>query len=136
MAANDKGSRRWKMDCRKGEKREPSYYKKGRNMSLDKALPLIVEAMKKGVGAHSTEGWLSELFYAEPIGIYLDIKTHIVKQAFHKLNLKGIVSQREIWTTKNISGFMHTRLDYCDDVIQWEAKRYYVDLDKLRDFKC
>lgn len=139
LRANHKSVRRWKCDSPRyeGAKRDKVYNNKPKKITPEKALPLVVEAMKQGHGSHakpdseSNHQFLQEIFYAELLAIHLNIPTHIVKQVFHKLNLKGILSKRELWGA-NAS---HTRNDY-DDVIQWEAKRYYVYPEKLRNFKC
>lgn len=139
LRANHKSVRRWKCDSPRyeGAKRDKVQQNKPKKITPEKAFPLVVNVMKQGIGSHSkpdpesNNKYLQEIFYAELIAIHLNIQTHIVKQVFHKLNLLGILSKRELWEANS----MHTRNDY-DDVIQWEAKRYYVYPEKLRDFKC
>lgn len=133
LRANHKSVRRWKFDGPRYDraKREKIPQRKPKKMKPEQAFPLVVEAMKNGHGSHAgpdsdSSQYLQEIFYAELIAIHLNIQTHIVKQVFHKLNLLGVLTTRELWKPNE----MHTRNDY-DDVIQWEAKRYYVYPDKL-----
>ena len=60
--------------------------------------------------------------YAEEVAEHFKIKTHIVKQVFHKLNLEGTLSQAHNWRRTA----MHTRNDpYGDVVVNWGATWYY-----------
>lgn len=122
--------RRWVFDePRRGQskKRTKMFYPKGKKMSVDKAFGIVVKALLEGKGLHPTVDYI---WYAEKLAIDCNLRVDTVRQVLHKLNLEGCCSKRIIWDSR---WAMHTRLDYMDQVVLWEAKQYRVDMDKLKE---
>lgn len=122
--------RRWVFDePRRGQskKRTKMFYPKGKKMSVDKAFGIVVKALLEGKGLHPTVDYI---WYAEKLAIDCNLRVDTVRQVLHKLNLEGCCSNRIIWDSR---WAMHTRLDYMDQVVLWEAKQYRVDMDKLKE---
>lgn len=122
--------RRWVFDePRRGQskKRTKMFYPKGKKMSVDKAFGIVVKALLEGKGLHPTVDYI---WYAEKLAIDCNLRVDTVRQVLHKLNLEGFCSKRIIWDSR---WAMHTRLDYMDQVVLWEAKQYRVDMDKLKE---
>lgn len=125
--------RRWVFDePRRGEpkKRTKMFYPKGKKMSVDKAFGIVVKALLEGKGLHPTVDYI---WYAEKLAIDCNLRVDTVRQVLHKLNLEGCCSKRILWNDHIMLGAMHTRLDWGDQVVLWEAKQYRVDMDKLKE---
>lgn len=126
---NDNDCRRWVFDTpRNNKKRAKTYFPKGKRLTVQKAYPIIVKALLEGKGLHPTA---KHIWYAETLSIDCNIHVDIVRQVFHKLNLEGCCSKRKIWNSRIFP--MHTRYDYGDQVVLWEAKQYYIDIEKLKE---
>lgn len=127
--------RRWVFDePKRGEskKRTKTYYPKGKKVSVDKAFDIVVQGLLDGKGLHPSVDFI---WYAEKLAIECNLRVDTVRQVLHKLNLEGCCSKRRIWYSAGGHGLgcMHTRLDYMDQVVLWEAKQYSVYMDKLKE---
>lgn len=125
--------RRWVFDePRRGEskKRTKMYYPKGRKMSVDKAFDIVVQGLLEGKGVHPSVDYI---WYAEKLAIECNLRVDTVRQVLHRLNLAGCCSKRKLWNDHVLLGAMHTRLDLGDQVVLWEAKQYYIDMEKLKE---
>lgn len=122
--------RRWVFDepkRGKSKKRTKMYYPKGKKVSVDKAFDIVVQGLLDGKGMHPSVDYI---WYAEKLAIDCNLRVDTVRQVLHKLNLEGCCSNRIIWDSRWAK---HTRLDYMDQVVLWEAKQYRVDMDKLKE---
>lgn len=129
IPSNDSAYRRW-IDNGTKKKRPKTYFPKGKKMPFDKAFDIVVQMLLSGKGMHPTVDYI---WYAEKIATECNIHVDIVRQVLHKLNLEGCCSKRILWDGRGGLFAMHTRLDYGDAVVPWEAKRYHVYMDKLRN---
>jgi hypothetical protein len=130
---NESTYRRWCYNTHAlvGKKREKTYFPKGKKMSVDKAFDIIVKGLLDGKGLHPSVDYI---WFAEKIAAECNVHVDIVRQVLHRLNLAGCCSRRRIWNSRSWSSTMHTRLDmHGDDPVQWEAKQYNIDLEKLRE---
>lgn len=131
----ERSYRRWIFDEPRGgqsKKRTKTYHPKGKKMSVEKAFDIVVQALFDGKGVHPS---VDHYWYAEKLAIECNLRVDTVRQVFHKLNLEGCCSKRIIWYSAggHWGGCMHTRLDYMDQVVMWEAKKYEVYMDKLTE---
>lgn len=127
--------RRWIFDdpsTGQPKKRAKTFHPKGKKMSVDKAFDIVVQGLLNGKGLHPSS---KEIWYAEKLAIECNLRVDTVRQVLHRLNLEGCCSKRIIWYSAggHWGGCMHTRLDYMDQVVMWEAKKYYVYMDKLTE---
>jgi len=130
---NEKCYRRWIFDGNhyKGQKRPKMHFPDGKKMSLEKAFDVIVAGLLDGKGLHPSVDYI---WYAEKLSVECNVHINLVRQVLHKLNLEGCCSKRKLWNTHYWGGAMHTRLDpHGDDPVQWEGKRYSIDLKKLKE---
>lgn len=125
-------SRRW-WKAAKGEKRYKLKFSPKKKYSDDVA---YAKVLKHLTDMYSTkENYVS--LYAETISASTNIRINEVHKALMRLNREGICSTRVIWDSSSQLGTMHTRLDwYGDDPVQWEAKKFYLYTDKLREHLC
>ena len=127
--------RRWIFDDPKpgeSKKRTKTFFPKGKKMSVDTAFDIVVQGLLDGKGLHPTA---NDIWFAEKLAIECNLRVDTVRQVLHKLNLEGCCSKRIIWYSAggHWGGCMHTRLDYMDQVVMWEAKQYQVYMDKLKE---
>lgn len=129
----DSSYRRWIFDEPRrdhSKKRTKMYYSKGKKMPFDKAFDIVVQGLLNGKGLHPSVDYI---WYAEKLAIECNLRVDTVRQVLHKLNLEGCCSKRILWNDHSPLGAMHTRLDWNDQVVLWEAKQYRVDMDKLKE---
>ncbi|SOK58408.1 hypothetical protein [Yersinia phage fHe-Yen9-04] len=128
---NETCYRRWVFDKPKnGKKREKTYFPKGKKMPLKKAFDIVVQGLLAGKGLHPSVDYI---WYAEKISAECNVHVDLVRQVLHKLNLEGCCSKRILWDARGGMFAMHTRLDWGDAVVLWEAKQYSVYMNKLQE---